>query len=56
MPEEQAEAPKREIYSRVLCPACRAFAWRVVQQLLDVKRSKTIRLYQCRCGEYIWDD
>jgi DNA-directed RNA polymerase subunit RPC12/RpoP len=28
----------------------------IVQIMLDPRRGKTLRVYECRCGERIWDD
>ena len=28
----------------------------IVQIMLDPRRGKTLRMYECRCGERIWDD
>lgn len=40
---------------RPSCPVCAAFP-RLAQSLLDTQKGKTVRLYQCQCGERIWDD
>lgn len=37
------------------CPACAAFP-RLTQSVLDTRKGKTVRLYQCQCGELMWDD
>ena len=29
---------------------------KIVQIMLDPRRGKTLRVYECRCGERIWDD
>jgi hypothetical protein len=52
----EAELPKPQMQDhRPRCPACAAFP-RLAQSLLDTRKGKTVRLYQCRCGERIWDD
>jgi hypothetical protein len=28
----------------------------IVQVMPDPRRGKTLRMYECRCGERIWDD
>jgi hypothetical protein len=28
----------------------------IVQIMLDPRRGKTFRIYECQCGERIWDD
>jgi hypothetical protein len=37
------------------CPTCAAFP-RLTLSMLDPRRGKIVRLYQCQCGERIWDD
>jgi hypothetical protein len=37
------------------CTSC-ASSLRLTQTLLDPRKGKTIRLYQCKCGVRIWDD
>jgi hypothetical protein len=46
--ETQARGPR--------CPACNARARRLTHRLLDSRTGKTIRVYHCQCGEWIWDD
>ena len=41
--------------TRKRCPTCAAFP-RIVQQMLAPRTGKTVKLYQCQCGERIWDD
>jgi hypothetical protein len=41
---------------RCRCPAGAAIAPRLILEFLDVRSGKTVRLYQCKCGERIWDD
>jgi hypothetical protein len=37
------------------CPACAAFPT-LSQQFMNPRDGKTVRLYECSCGERIWDD
>jgi hypothetical protein len=37
------------------CPICAALP-RLTHTMLDVRSGKTVRLYQCRCGERVWED
>jgi hypothetical protein len=37
------------------CPSCAAFL-RFATRFLDPRTGKTMRLYECQCGERIWDD
>jgi hypothetical protein len=55
MPEEQ-ETPRQAIGIQLLCPRCQGFAWRLMYRHVDAKTGETIRFYQCRCGERIWED
>jgi len=32
------------------------YAPRIVQKILDPRTGRTVRLYQCECGERVWDD
>jgi len=29
---------------------------KIAQIMLDPRKGKTLRMYECRCGERIWDD
>ena len=37
------------------CPVCAAFA-HLTAKLLDSRSGRTVRLFQCQCGERVWDD
>lgn len=37
------------------CPSCAAFP-KLTHSMLDPRNGKTVRLYECHCGERIWDD
>jgi formate dehydrogenase maturation protein FdhE len=39
----------------VFCPVC-ASRPRLVISILDARRSKMARVFECRCGEVVWDD
>lgn len=53
--ETKAELPKQQTQDGPRCPTCAAFP-RLAQSILDTRKGKTVRLYQCKCGERIWDD
>jgi len=38
------------------CPRCEEARLRLVQTMLDPRKGKTIRIFECQCGESIWDD
>ena len=37
------------------CPACAAFP-SLSRQFMNPRDGKTVRLYECQCGERIWDE
>jgi hypothetical protein len=37
------------------CPRCDGQP-RLVEKMLDIRSGKIVRLFQCPCGERIWDD
>ena len=46
-PQEQDKARR--------CPTCPEVP-RLAHQFLDPRNGKTVRLFECQCGERIWDD
>lgn len=54
---ESAEHDLMPITERNLrrCPSCAAFA-PLFRSFLDPVGGRTIRLYECSCGERIWND
>jgi len=52
--EMERKGPSVRGYAR-RCPACAAFPF-LVRNFLDPKTGKTVSLYECKCGERIWDD
>ncbi len=52
------ELPKPQLQGVALqrrCPTCAAFL-RLTHTMLDTRSGKTVRLYQCNCGERAWED
>jgi hypothetical protein len=39
----------------ILCPTC-ASRPRLIISILDTRKGRTVRLFECRCGEVVWDD
>jgi formate dehydrogenase maturation protein FdhE len=39
----------------VFCPTC-ASQPRLLIAILDSRKGKTVRLFECQCGEVVWDD
>jgi hypothetical protein len=50
---ERVTPPTQEYPPR--CPACAAFP-QFRTQFLEPVTGRTIRLYQCECGQRVWDD
>jgi hypothetical protein len=56
MTEDKAELAKIQIRAENRrCVSCAAFA-RLLYTMLDSRTGKSVRLYQCQCGERIWDE
>jgi len=55
--EDNDQQPRRQQTQDygLRCPSCGTFP-RLLHSMLDIRKDKTVRLYQCRCGERIWDD
>ena len=54
--EKEADIPKQQTQDHgPRCRTCAAFP-RLAHSFLDTRNGKTVRLYQCRCGERVWDD
>jgi|GEM_PF-4763595 len=52
-----SETPARETTARgPRCPACDARVRQLMHRFLDPGTGKTIRVYHCQCGEWVWDD
>jgi len=39
----------------VFCQTC-ASTPHLVVSILDTRKGRTVRLFECKCGEMIWDD
>jgi hypothetical protein len=53
----EEDPARRDGRKWVLCPKCRAFAWRIGLNILDTRNGKTVSIYRCDCGPHIiWDD
>jgi hypothetical protein len=39
----------------MFCAKC-ALQLRLLIALLDSRKSKTVRVFECQCGEVVWDD
>lgn len=52
--EDQLPEPEMQD-TRRRCPACTAFV-RLSHTFLDTNKGKSVHLYECQCGERIWED
>ena len=59
MTAKEDEVPKQQAQQAQdtgrRCPNCAAFP-RLSFQFLDPRSGRTVRLYECLCGERLWDD
>jgi hypothetical protein len=56
MSEDEKQLPKPTVQDHgPRCPACAAFP-KLLHTVLDPRHGKTIHLYQCDCGERMWND
>jgi hypothetical protein len=39
----------------IFCPTC-ASRPRLIISILDSRKGRTVRMFECRCGEVVWDD
>jgi hypothetical protein len=39
----------------IFCPKC-ASELRLMINILDTRKGKTVRLFRCECGEFVWGD
>jgi len=39
----------------VFCPTC-TLRPRLIISILDTRKGRTVRMFECRCGEIVWDD
>ncbi len=53
--EKRRDHPARDKDRALSCPACAAAPTGIVV-IVDTRKGKTIRLFECRCGELVWDD
>jgi hypothetical protein len=53
--EQQSDSGARDDDRIIFCPACASSPGLIIS-LLDTTKGRTVRLFECRCGELIWDD
>jgi formate dehydrogenase maturation protein FdhE len=54
-PEKRSGNEARDDDQVMFCPTC-ASQPRLRIAILDSRKGKTVRVFECRCGEIIWDD
>jgi hypothetical protein len=52
--QQELSKPQRQGAGR-RCSMCAAFP-RLATEFLDPRTGRTVRLYECECGELSWDD
>ena len=52
--ERQSDKIQKE-ERMMFCPACASTPDPVIS-ILDSRKGRTVRLFECKCGEMIWDD
>jgi formate dehydrogenase maturation protein FdhE len=53
--ERRSDNKVREDERMLFCPAC-ASTPNLVISILDSRKGRTVRLFECGCGEIIWDE
>jgi hypothetical protein len=53
--EQQSDNGTRDDDGIIFYPACVSNPGLIVS-ILDTSKGRTVRLFECRCGELIWDD
>jgi formate dehydrogenase maturation protein FdhE len=53
--ERQSDRKVQKEERTTFCPAC-ASTPDLVVSILDSRKGRVVRLFECKCGEMIWDD
>jgi hypothetical protein len=53
--KERLQAQQAQENQHRRCPACKAFP-RLTLKFLNPQSGRTVQLYECECGERVWDD
>lgn len=57
MTEGKDQLPKPQEQEQHRCPKCGALARTTrTTTFLDPRKGKSVRVFECQCGERIWDD
>jgi hypothetical protein len=57
-PSDPEKGPDNEAWDDdqvIFCPTC-ALQPRLLIAILDSRKGKTVRVFECQCGEIVWDD
>ena len=53
--ERQSDRKVQKEERTTICPAC-ASTPDLIVSILDSRKGRVVRLFECKCGEMIWDD
>jgi formate dehydrogenase maturation protein FdhE len=53
--EPQSDSTVQNDERMIFCPICASIP-NLIVSMLDTCKGRTVRLYECQCGEVIWDD
>jgi formate dehydrogenase maturation protein FdhE len=53
--ERRSDNRGRNDERMIFCPVC-ASSPNLIISILDTRKGRTVRLFECGCGEIIWDD
>jgi formate dehydrogenase maturation protein FdhE len=53
--ERRSDNKARNDERIIFCPTC-ASTPNLIVSILDTRKGRTVRLFECGCGEIIWDD
>jgi formate dehydrogenase maturation protein FdhE len=54
-PEKPSGTEARDDGHIIFCPTC-ASRPRLIISIVDSRKGKTVRVFECECGEIVWDD
>jgi len=55
-PEKYSDNKARDDELIVFCPTCACSQPRLIIAILDSRKGQTVCVFECQCGEVVWDD
>jgi hypothetical protein len=55
-PDKYSDNKTRDDELIIFCPTCASSQPRLLIAILDSRKGKTVRVFECQCGEVVWDD